>query len=146
MGADTSATAFTTSELVFLPPARVWALLTDWTAAAPAWMPGVTEMHAEGPLAPGLALDFHVQGHDRTSTVSAVDPGRSITISFGAGDVRTDYRYDLAEDGDDTRLTLTVDVVVSDRLAGLAGQIRDELAAADGQLLENFKRYAEKAP
>ncbi|MFD1214052.1 SRPBCC family protein [Arthrobacter sp. GCM10027362] len=139
-------TAFTTSALVFLPPARVWALLTDWTAA-PAWMSGVSEMHAEGPLEPGLALDFHAQGHDRTAMVSAVDPGRSITISSGQGDLRTDYRYDLADDAGDTRLTLTVDVVAGgDGLAELAGQLRAELAAADSLQLENFKRYAEKAP
>lgn len=138
-------TAFTASELIFLPPWRVWALLTDWTAA-PEWMPGVGEMHAEGPLEPGLALDFHAQGHDRTATVTAVDPGRSITVSSSQGDVRTDYRYDLADDAGDTRLTLTVDVAVSEALAGLAGQIRAELAAADSLQLENFKRYAEKAP
>jgi uncharacterized protein YndB with AHSA1/START domain len=138
-------TAFTASELVFLPPARVWALLTDWTAA-PQWLPGVSEMHAEGPLEPGLCLDFHSRGHDRTCTVTAVDPGRSLTISYGQGDVRTDYRYDLADDGGDTRLALTVDVAVSEALAGMAGQIRDEVAAVEPLQLENFKRYAEKAP
>jgi carbon monoxide dehydrogenase subunit G len=138
-------TAFTITELVYLPPVRVWTLLTDWTAA-PMWMPGVSEMHAEGPLAPGLSLDFHAQGHDRTATVSAVDPGRSITISSGQGDVHTDYRYDLADDAGDTRLTLTVDVAVSEELAGMAGQLREELAAAEAEQLENFKRYAEKAP
>jgi carbon monoxide dehydrogenase subunit G len=138
-------TAFTTTELVYLAPVRVWTLLTDWTAA-PEWMPGVSEMHAEGPLEPGLSLDFHAQGHDRTATVSAVDPGRSITISSGQGDVHADYRYDLADDAGDTRLTLTFDVTVSEELAGMAGQIRQELAAAEAEQLENFKRYAEKAP
>jgi carbon monoxide dehydrogenase subunit G len=142
MGADT---AFTDSELVYVPPARVWALLTDWVAA-PVWMPGVTEMHAEGPLEPGLEIDLHAQGHDRTYTVTHVEPGRSLTITTGEGDVRTDYRYALAPDGEDTRLSLTVDVAVSEELADMAGEIRATVAEADGGQLAGFKRFAEKAP
>jgi uncharacterized protein YndB with AHSA1/START domain len=142
MGANT---AFTATELVYVPPRRVWDLLTDWVAA-PAWMPGVREMHAEGPTALGLTIDFHSNGHDRSATVTELEPGRSITITSSQGDVRADYRYVLEPDGGDTRLTLTAEVAVSDALEGLAGEIRETIAAADQGQLASFKRFAEKAP
>jgi len=142
MGATT---AFTASEQVYVPPARVWALLTDW-AAAPAWMPGVNEMHAEGPLAVGQSISFRSQGHDRSSTVTGLDVGRSITITSSQGDVRADYRYELDGEAGATRLTLTADVVVSEELAALAEQIRRAIAEADSGQLARFKQFAEAAP
>jgi carbon monoxide dehydrogenase subunit G len=142
MGANT---AFTASEQVFVPPERAWALLTDW-AAAPAWMPGVNEMHAEGPLAVGQSISFHSQGHDRSSTVTELDVGRCITITSSQGDVRADYRYELGGEAGATRLTLTADVVVSEELAAMAEQIRRAIAEADSGQLASFKRFAEAAP
>lgn len=142
MGANT---AFTVSEMVYLPATRVWVLLTDWTAA-PLWMPGVTQMSAEGPTQLGVAIDYVSAGHERTASITAVEHGRSITFTTGQGDIRADYRYDLAADGDDTRLTLTADVVVSPELSGLADQVREGIAEADGAQLADFKRYAEAAP
>ncbi len=142
MGANT---AFTVTEQVYVPPARAWALLTDW-AAAPAWMPGVSEMHAEGPLVAGQTIDFHAQGHDRSCTVSELDVGRSITIASSQGDVQAYYRYELDGDGGATRLTLTADVVISEELAGMADQIRAAMAEADSGQLSDFKRFAEAAP
>ena len=78
--------------------------------------------------------------------MTAVEPGRSLTITTGAGDVRTDYRYALVPDGEDTRLSLTVDVAVSDQLGAMAEEIRASIAEADGGHLAGFKRFAEKAP
>ena len=45
-------TALEDEIIVHLPAGRVWDLLTDW-AAAPAWLPGVEEMHVNGPVGPG---------------------------------------------------------------------------------------------
>lgn len=131
--------------MVYLPPRRVWALLTDW-AAAPAWMEGITEMHANGPAETGTTIDFHSGGHARNATITALQDERSITISHGAGDIRTDYLYELTPDGDDTLLTLTVDVVVAEALASMAPEIRSEVARADADQLAAFKRFAEAAP
>ncbi len=131
--------------MVHLPTRRVWALLTDW-AAAPAWMPGITEMHANGPTEAGMTIDFHSGGHERNATVTALLAERSITISHGAGDIQTNYLYELAPDGDDTLLTLTVDVVVTETLAEMAPEIRDEVARADADQLAAFKQFAESAP
>lgn len=142
MGANT---AFTVTELVYLPASRVWALLTDWTAA-PAWMTGVTRMSPEGPIDVGLDLDYESDGHSRTASITALHSGHSFTLTTGTGDVRADYRYELNDDGGDTRLSLTADVVVSSELAEMAPQIRHAVADADAGQLAAFKRYAEAAP
>ncbi|MEE1621782.1 SRPBCC family protein [Zafaria sp. Z1313] len=138
-------TAYRQDVLVRVPPARAWDLLTDW-AAAPAWLPGVTEMHAEGPLGPGTRIDLHTEGHERTFTVADVEPGSLLVVTGGEGDVRTQYRYGIAREGADTRLTLEIDVEVSDSLAALAGDIRAAVAGSDGRQLAAFKRFAERAP
>lgn len=131
--------------MVHLPPRRVWTLLTDW-AAAPAWMSGITEMHANGPTEAGMTIDFHSGGHERNATVTALLAERSITISHGEGDLRSDYLYELIPDGDGTLLTLTVDVVVAEALAEMAPEIRSEVARADADQLAAFRQFAESAP
>jgi carbon monoxide dehydrogenase subunit G len=138
-------TVFTTTELVYLPSIRVWDLLTDW-AAVPAWVPGISEMHAEGPAGVGTTLEYHSQGHDRRLTVTEFEPGRRLTLSSGHGDVHTEYRFDLQDDGDDTRLTFMIRVEVAPSLSGIASDIRSAIIEADAGQLSYFKRYAEKAP
>lgn len=138
-------TASTDSELIHLPRARVWALLTDFTAA-PLWLTGVTEMHADGPLAAGVDVDVHVGNRVRTHTVSRFIPERELWISAGDGDVRTTYAYRLADSGDDTRLELAIDVVVSAALGAEAEGIRASVAADEDGQLARFRRYAELAP
>lgn len=138
-------TAFTDTQLVYVSYTRAWSLLTDWDAA-PVWMPGVDHMYAEGPPELGMAVDFIAGGHERTATITALDPGCSMTLTMGTGDVQTDYRYALAQDGGNVRISLTVDVVVSEELADMAPGIRESVTAADGEQLRQFKRYAEAAP
>ncbi|GAB3254398.1 SRPBCC family protein [Arthrobacter pigmenti] len=140
-----SDTAFTDTQLVYVSFTRAWALLTDWDAA-PVWMSGVDHMYAEGRPELGMAVDFTAGGHERTATITALDPGCSLTLTMSSGDVQTDYRYDLAQDGDNVRISLTVDVVVSDGLAEMAGEIRESVAEADGSQLRQFKEYAEASP
>ena len=132
------------TELVYLPPARVWALLTDW-AAVPAWMPGITEMHAEGPLLVGAVLDYHSGGHERQLTVIEMVQGKALTLSTGLGDGRTDYAYALVEDGADTRLQLVVSVLPAGP-GGSPAELRAAVAEAEAGHLAGFKNFAEKAP
>ncbi|WP_026821027.1 SRPBCC family protein [Arthrobacter castelli] len=138
-------TAFTDTELVYVSFTRAWALLTDWDAA-PVWMPGVDHMYAEGRPELGMAIDFTAGGHERTATITALEPEDSLTLTMSSGDVRTDYRYELAQDGDNVRVSLTVDVVVDDDLASMAAEIRESVADADGGQLQQFKEYAEASP
>lgn len=142
MGANT---AFTVTELIYVSFTRAWELLTDWDAAS-GWMPGVTHMYAEGRPELGMAIDYSSNGHQRTATITALDPERSITLTTSEGDVQTAYRYDFVKDGDNVRMTITADVVVSDDLADMADEIRAAVAEADGDQLALFKRYAEAAP
>lgn len=132
------------TELVYLPPARVWDLLTDW-AAVPAWMPGITEMHAEEPLRVGAVLDYHSGGHERQLTVIEMVEGKALTLSTGPGDGRTDYAYALTEDGSDTRLQLVVSVPPAGP-GGSPEELRDAVAEAETGHLAAFKNFAEKAP
>ncbi|WP_417233848.1 SRPBCC family protein [Arthrobacter sp.] len=148
MGTETrpgDVTAYAASELIHLPRSRVWALLTDFTAA-PLWLTGVTEMHADGPLGAGVDVDVHVGNRVRTHTVSGFIPERELCISAGDGDVHTTYAYRLSDSGDDTLLELAIDVVVSEALQAEAAGIRASVAVdEDGQLVR-FRRYAELAP
>lgn len=142
MGANT---AFTDTSLIYVSFNRAWALLTDWDAA-PVWMPGVSHMYAEGPPELGMAIDYSTGGHQRTATITALEPEQSITLTTSEGDVQTAYRYDFAKDGGNVRLTITAEVEVSADLAGMGAKIRASVAEADAGLLAEFKRYAEAAP
>lgn len=137
-------TALRLSELVYLPPARVWDLLTDWTAA-PAWMPGIVEMHAEDELRIGAVIDYHSGTHERQLTVIALVPGRAITLSTGPDEGRTDYAYALAEDGADTRIELVISVPPAGP-GGSPPELRAALAEAEAGHLAGFKNFAEMAP
>jgi uncharacterized protein YndB with AHSA1/START domain len=142
---DAGRTAFEASETIRLPRRRVWDLLTDFTAA-PLWLSGVTEMHADGPLGPGTELDVHAGGRVRTFTVGDYIPERELVISAGDGDMHTTYSYLLEDSGDDTLLTLVVAVAVAPSIAAEAQGIRTALADAEAGQLEAFRRYAERAP
>lgn len=103
-------------------------------------------MSAEGRPEMGMAIDYTSGGHQRTATITALEPRESITLTTSQGDVETVYRYDFAKDGDNVRLTITADVIVSEELSDMAAEIRAAVAESDAGLLEAFKRYAEAAP
>ncbi len=142
MGANT---AFTATELIYVQFVRAWDLLTDWDSAS-GWMPGVTHMYAEGRPELGMVIDYMSGGHQRTATITALEPEESMTLMTSEGDVQTAYRYDFAKDGDNVRLTVTADVVVSEELADMAVEIRAAVAESDAGIVAAFKRYAEAAP
>ncbi len=138
-------TAYRASEHISLPGQRVWALLTDFTAA-PLWLTGVTEMHADGPLGAGVDLEVRAGDHTRTFSIAAFTPERELVISASDGDVHTTYGYRLSRDAGGTLLTLTVQVAVGPRVEGDAWEIRRAVADAESSQLPAFKRYAELAP
>jgi len=130
-------TAFSDSTHIDASPAQVWAALTDWDRAGQ-WMPGVTGMRLDGPLAVGSVLHFVARGKDRTSTVTALDAGRSITLSSTVAGVHADYRYDIVPDGSGTRVDLVADVRTSGPMKLLGRTIRSSIAKEDGVQLTRF--------
>lgn len=140
-------TAFEDEVVVRLPGSRVWDLLTDW-AAAPAWMPGVDEMHVNGPEGPGQEVSYVAGGHERRFTLATFDPGHGMTMVNGAddADLRVEYGYLLVPDGEWTRLHLRVAVRAAEHLHEEALGLAAALADAEASQLEGFRDHAEAAP
>jgi uncharacterized protein YndB with AHSA1/START domain len=130
-------TAFVATETIARPVETVWRVLTDWNRA-PDWMPGVEAARADGDT-----LRFRARGKERASRISAVEPGRSITLTSVQGGVRADYRYAITPAGTGTRTTLTADCEFSGlwRLAGPA--LRGLIRRTDGGQLAALKRLIE---
>ena len=100
---------------------------------------------ADGETAQGTDITFHARGHDRTSTITACEPGRSLVLHSEHGGVSADYKYALEALGDsDTRVTLTADC----HMRGspwriLAPLIRMAIRKSDSGQLEALKRFIE---
>jgi carbon monoxide dehydrogenase subunit G len=125
--------AFTATRTVPRPADQAWATLTDWDSAA-GWL-GVDRIRAEGPTAVGTRLTFTARGKDRVSEISALDPGRSVTLRSVQGGVTADYRYTVEPAGDGTRLTLVADVTTRGPWRALGPVIRAAIRRSDaGQL------------
>ena len=128
---------FTTETTIDHPADVVWARLIDWEHAA-RWMPGVDDLRADGPTAPGTALIFTARGKQRSSQIVALDPGRSITLRSAQGGVVADYRYACADNGAGTRVSLVADVRMSGPVRLLGPVIRSAIRRADGGQLTAF--------
>ena len=142
------ARAFTAETTAAKPAADVWHALTDW-GNAHRWMAGVDWLKvegADGETAQGTGITFHARGHDRTSTITACEPGRSLVLHSEHGGVSADYEYALeALDDRTTRITLTVDC----HMRGfpwriLAPLIRMAIRKSDGGQLEALKHFIEQ--
>lgn len=133
--------------VIHLPPARVWELLTDW-AAAPAWLPGIEEMHVDGAAGPGQVLVYSSGGHERRYTLSTLDPGRGLTMVSGGpeDDLAVEYGYLLVPDAAWTRVGLRVAVRAAEAFAEEGLGLAAALADAEAGQLEALRDYAEKAP
>ncbi|MFC0678646.1 SRPBCC family protein [Lysobacter korlensis] len=134
--------AFSASTNVAAPPERVWATITDWSRA-PEWMPGTSSFRLEGPLRPGTVLHYTARGKERTSTVTAVAPERSLTLASTVGKVHAAYTYVLTPAAGGTRVDLTADVRTSGAMRLLARVIRAAIAKADSGQLDRLKRLIE---
>lgn len=129
--------AFTASRTVPAAPETVWTTLVDWTRA-PEWMPAVTAARAEGAPAVGTLLRLTAGGRELTSTITALDPGRAITLSSDRSGVHADYRYALTPAGAGTTIALTADVTTSGLMRLLGGVIRGAIAKAEGPQLDRL--------
>jgi uncharacterized protein YndB with AHSA1/START domain len=87
------------------PPAALWRMLTV-PAKLPEWLaPGRIEPRIGG----ALHLDFAESGTVIDSQVSACDEGRLLEYSWSApGEPTRPVRWQLASEGEATRLTLTL--------------------------------------
>jgi hypothetical protein len=90
----------------------VWTELTDWPRAAD-WMPGGERVRLGGETAVATTLKLQARGKDRTSTITALEPGRAVTLTSVQGGVTADYVYTCEPVGDGTRATLVADVCTS---------------------------------
>jgi uncharacterized protein YndB with AHSA1/START domain len=126
-------TAFTASREFDRPAGTLWEQLTDWDRAA-GWL-GVDSIRAEGPTAVGTALVFRTRGKERRSEITALVPGRSVTLTSRQGGITADYTYTVEPAASGSRATLTADVRTSGAWALLGPVIRRAIRRTDaGQL------------
>jgi uncharacterized protein YndB with AHSA1/START domain len=130
--------AFTRSRHVDHPTDDVWRELTAWDRAA-GWL-GVDAISADGPTAVGTRLTFRTRGKEHVSVITALDPGRSMTLRSVQGGVTADYTYTLAPDGAGSRLTLTADVRTRGPWTLLAPIVRTAMRRTDGDQLGALQR------
>ena len=84
--------AFAAETTIAKPAHDVWQALTDWSNAH-RWMAGVDWLKADGETAQGTRITFRARDHDRTSTIIACQPGRSLVLHSEQGGVSADYEY-----------------------------------------------------
>lgn len=135
--------AFAVQESIDLPNERVWQELTAWERA-PAWMAGVEAMRAEGPTAAGTVVRFTARGTERASTITACEPGRSLTLTTARGPVSASYTYALAAEDAGTRASLVVDVTTKGIARAFTPMLSRAMRRADGGQLRELRRVLEK--
>ncbi len=94
------------------PPADVFAFLSD-VSNLPRWQPSVKEVRVDDDLAVGARFDetreFMGKRVRSTLEVTALEPGRELSLRVVEGPVRLTVRHLLEQAGGGTRLTLEVD-------------------------------------
>lgn len=135
-------TAFSDTQTIRATPEVVWRTLTDWSRASE-WMPGVESMSSPADLAVGSTLTFVARGKERSSTVSALESGRLLTMTSRVGGVVADYRYTVEPSGDASTVTLVADVETSGVMKLLGKVIRSAIAKEDGVQLTRLKALVE---
>lgn len=138
--------AFHATTTIDRPADAVWAALTDWPRAAD-WMPGVDAVSTgtanPSASAVGTELVVRARGKDRTSTITALDPGRSLTLTSVQGGVTADYAYTVAPTPNGTAVTLTADVTTRGVWTVFGPLLRAAIKRADGGQLDAFKQTVE---
>ncbi|MFD4421261.1 SRPBCC family protein [Agromyces sp. NPDC058484] len=139
--------AFTDEQTIDAAPDAVWTALTDWDGARH-WMPGVESMRADGPLVVGTVLHFVARGKERTSTITAIEPGLAVTMRSAVGGVTADYAYTIEPSHTDaagSRVRLDAAVGTRGVMTLLAPVIRSAIAREDGAQLTRLKAWVEGA-
>ncbi|MPZ85005.1 MAG: hypothetical protein GEV28_33305 [Actinophytocola sp.] len=134
--------AFIATQVIDRPAEQVWRVLTDWRRA-PDWMSGVDSARAGGGIDVGTTLTFVARKKERTSEVTAVRPGESITLTSVQGGVRADYTYSVEADGAATRIVLVADVTTGAMWRVVAPALRAVIRRTDAGQLDALKRLVE---
>lgn len=137
--------AFESETVIDRPVADVWQVLTDW-AGGPRWMSGVDTMASDAGTVVGATITFHTRGRTRTSTVSAVEPERSVTLDSVQGGVTARYRYRLEPAGERTTARLTADVAAAGWWAPLGPVVRAAIRRTDAEQLDALRALLERPP
>ncbi len=136
--------AFVATQVIDRSPETVWRVLTDWHRAAD-WMPGVDRVtHVDD-----NSLRFLARKRERTSEITAMRPGESITLTSVQGGVRADYVYTVEATGDEvraTRATLVADVTTGALWRVVAPALRAAIRRSDAGQLDALKRLVEAEP
>jgi uncharacterized protein YndB with AHSA1/START domain len=130
--------AFAVDRVVDQPADQVWRHLTDWAGAA-RWL-GVDSISADGPTAIGTTLRFVTRGRERTSEISALDVGRTITLRSRQGGVTADYTYTVEPAPPGTRVGLVADVRTSTAWTPAGPLIRAVIRRTDAGQLDALRR------
>ena len=130
---------FAAQAVVDRPVEEVWARLVD-LERAPAWMAGVDRLRVQGPVAPGTEVVFTARGKERTSTITAVDPGRSLTLRSVQGGVTADYTYACTRQGAGTRVGLVAETRMTGPVRLLGPVVRAAIRRADRGQVAAFAR------
>lgn len=131
-------------ERIALSPGEVWAALTNWDRAHE-WMAGIDSMASGGPTETGTVLTFLARGKQRESEITAVAPGRQVSLTSRQGPVCATYTYTCAPDGHGTRLRLVADCEIRGPLKLLGPLLRTAIRRTDGGQLRALKELLEPA-
>jgi uncharacterized protein YndB with AHSA1/START domain len=134
--------AFETETVIDRPVAQVWRELTDWEHA-PRWMAGVDTMASDAGTAVGATITFHTRRKVRTSTISAVEPERSVTLDSVQGGVTARYVYRLEPAGARTTARLTAEVAAAGPWALLGPVVRAAIRRTDAGQLDALRGVLE---
>lgn len=133
--------AFTATQVIDRPAALVWRVLTDWHRT-PNWMAGVDSVTQIS----DTTLRFVARKRERTSEITAVRPGESITLTSVQSGVRADYTYSIEPVGTTTRATLVADITTKLLWRPVAPVLRALIRRTDGGQLDALKRLVEAQP
>lgn len=135
---------FAAESVVDRPVDDVWSRLVDWDGAA-RWMAGVDSVRTLGPTAPGTTVVFTARGRERSGVITAVDPGRLLTLRSVQGAVTADYTYTCAPRGPVTVVRLVAVCRVTGPTRLLAPVIRAAIRRADRGQVAAFARECVRA-
>ena len=135
--------SFAVQATIAKPAAQVWQVLTDWRTAH-RWMAGVDRLEADGETAVGTALSSHARGRERSATIAACRPGRSLVLRSVQGGVTADYEYALEPLNDHTtKVTLVADCQMRGPWRIMGPLIRMAIRKTDGGQLDALKQVIE---
>jgi carbon monoxide dehydrogenase subunit G len=133
------------SERIDVAPVLAWKHLIDWRNAAQ-WLPGVETIQSAEAPAVGSRIVFVARGKERSSTITALEPGRAVTLESTQGGVTATYRYTIEpSDPAGAVLRLRIECDVRGPLRLIAPVIRSAIRKTDGAQPSRFRAWVERA-